>query len=380
MNSEFFRLFHDLIALPSVSSANPIIDMGNRPVIEHLASVFTDLGFRCEILPLEGNPYKANLIATRGTGDGGLVFSGHTDTVPFDENLWTVEPLRLTQKDEKLYGLGSTDMKGFFAVLHAALQVFNDATFTRPLIVLATADEESSMDGARALVRQGRPKGRYALIGEPTGLRPVNRHKGVMMERIRVQGKSGHSSNPALGKNALEAMHDVIGELLQFRNELQRDYRNPHFTLDVPTLNLGVIHGGDNPTRICGHCELEFDIRLLPRMARANLRAAIRERIEPVLARHLVEFTFMPLFAGVEAFANDSNDLLQTCEKLTGYSGESVSYGTEAPFMQQLGMDTIVLGPGSIDVAHQPDEYMALSQVQPCIDLLQKLIRHYCLA
>jgi acetylornithine deacetylase len=201
-----------------------------------------------------------------------------------------------------------------------------------------------------------------------------------MMERIRVQGKSGHSSNPALGKNALEAMHDVIGELLRFRTELQRDYHNPHFALDVPTLNLGVIHGGDNPNRICGHCELEFDIRLLPGMASDNLRAAIRERITPIIAQHQVEFTFTPLFPGVEAFANDSNDLLRTCEKLTGYAGQSVSYGTEAPFLQQLGMDTIVLGPGSIDVAHQPDEFMALSQVQPCIELLQKLVRHYCLA
>ena len=380
MDSDFFRLFNALLALHSVSSANPLIDMGNRLVIDHLANVFSDLGFKVEVLTLAHNPHKANLIATRGIGDGGLVLSGHTDTVPFDEKLWTVNPLQLTQKDGKLFGLGSTDMKGFFAVVHAALQVFKDVAFKRPLIIVATADEESSMDGARALVNQGRPKGRYALIGEPTSLCPVNRHKGVMMERMRVQGKSGHSSNPALGKNALEAMHDVIGELLRFRAELQRDYRNPHFALDVPTLNLGVIHGGDNPNRICGHCELEFDIRLLPGMASANLRAAIRERIAPIIAQHQVEFTFTPLFPGVEAFANESNDLLRTCETLTGYSGQSVSYGTEAPFLQQLGMDTIVLGPGSIDVAHQPDEYMALSQVQPCIELLQKLIRHYCLA
>ncbi|MES2626867.1 MAG: acetylornithine deacetylase [Pseudomonadota bacterium] len=380
MDSDFFRLFNSLIALPSVSSANPVIDMGNRPVIDHLAEVFSALGFNCEVLTIGGNPYKANLIATRGTGDGGLVFSGHTDTVPFDEKLWTVNPLQLTQKDGRLYGLGSTDMKGFFAVLYAALQMFKDASFKRPLIILATADEESSMDGARALVKQGRPKARYALIGEPTSLRPVNRHKGVMMERIHVQGQSGHSSNPALGKNALEAMHDIISELLRFRTELQRDYRNPHFVLDMPTLNLGVISGGDNPNRICGHCDLEFDIRLLPGMASDNMRSAIRERIAPIIARHQVQFSFTPLFAGVEAFANESTELLQICEKLTGFSGQSVSYGTEAPFLQELGMDTIVLGPGSIDVAHQPDEYMALSQVQPCIDLLQKLITHHCLA
>src|SRR5687768_10484563 len=124
MDSDFFRLFNALVALPSVSSANSVLDMGNRPVIEHLANVFSALGFKCEVLTLAGNPYKANLIATRGAGEGGLVLAGHTDTVPFDENLWTVNPLQLTQKDGRLYGLGSTDMKGFFAVVHAALQIF----------------------------------------------------------------------------------------------------------------------------------------------------------------------------------------------------------------------------------------------------------------
>ena len=379
MHADFFRLFNDLIQLPSVSSANRAFDMGNRPVIEHLATVFSALGFSCEVMDIAGQPHKANLIATRGRGDGGLVLAGHTDTVPFDEKLWHVNPLQLTQKDGRLYGLGSTDMKGFFAVIHTALQTFTATNFKHPLIIVATADEESSMDGARALVTQGRPRGRYAVIGEPTSLRPVNRHKGVMMERIHVQGKSGHSSNPALGHNALEAMHDIIGDLLLLRAQLQLDYRNPHFVLDMPTLNLGVIHGGDNPNRICGHCELEFDIRLLPGMASNNLRDTIRERIEPIIKRHQVEFTFTPLFPGVEPFANHNDALLRTCEKLTGYNAQSVSYGTEAPFLQQLGMDTIVLGPGSIDVAHQPDEYMELGQVQPCIDILRKLIEHYCL-
>jgi acetylornithine deacetylase len=299
--------------------------------------------------------------------------------VPFDEALWSVDPLRLTQKDNRLYGLGSTDMKGFFAVVHEAVQIFRDTPLKAPLIILATADEESSMDGARLLVQQGRPQARHALIGEPTGLRPINRHKGVMMERLHVQGQSGHSSNPALGRNALEAMHEMISTLLQFRSELQQRYRNPHFSIDLPTMNLGVIHGGDNPNRICGHCALEFDVRLLPGMASDNLRAAIRERLEPIAAQHRVEFSFTPLFPGVEAFANEHNDLVASCARLTGHAPQSVAFATEAPFLQALGMDTVVLGPGSIDVAHQPDEYMALDQVQPCITLLRALIRQYCL-
>ncbi|MDY6983786.1 MAG: acetylornithine deacetylase [Pseudomonadota bacterium] len=379
MASDFYQLFDSLLRLPSISSANPALDMGNRTVVELLAGRFAALGFACELVDIPGQPHKANLIATKGSGPGGLVLAGHTDTVPFDEPLWQMNPLQLTEKDGRLYGLGSTDMKGFFAVAYEALKAFTDAEFKQPLIVVATADEESSMDGARALVQLGRPLARYAIIGEPTGLRPVNRHKGVMMERLHVQGQSGHSSNPALGKNALEAMHAMIAELLKLRTELQAKYRDPHFTLDVPTLNLGVIHGGDNPNRICGHCRLEFDVRLMPGMRSVLLRDEIRGRIEPIAAQHGVSFTFTPLFPGVEAFANDQTALLQACEKLTGHNAQSVAYGTEAPFFQQLGMDTLVLGPGSIDVAHQPNEYMGLDQVQPCIALLQGLVQRFCL-
>ncbi len=379
MSSDFLRLFDSLLRLPSVSSANPALDMGNRKVIELLAERFSLLGFQCEVLDIPGQPHKANLIATKGSGPGGLVLAGHTDTVPFDEKLWQMNPLQVTEKDGRLYGLGSTDMKGFFAVAHTAIKELASATFKQPLIIVATADEESSMDGARALAQLGRPKARFAVIGEPTGLRPVNRHKGVMMERLHVQGQSGHSSNPALGKNALEAMHEMISELLLFRQQLQKKYHDPHFTLDVPTLNLGVIHGGDNPNRICGHCQLEFDVRLLPGMTSMGVRDEIRACMEPVATKHGVAFTFTPLFPGVEAFANEQTALLQACEKLTGHKAQSVSYGTEAPFFQQLGMDTLVLGPGSIDVAHQPNEYMALDQVQPCITLLQSLIRQFCL-
>jgi acetylornithine deacetylase len=379
MSSAFFQRFDRLLSLPSVSSAHAGIDMSNRAVIDELASWFAALGFHCEVLPLGTAPHKANLIATLGSGPGGLVLAGHTDTVPFDQALWSVDPLRLTEKDNRLYGLGSTDMKGFFVVVHEAVQQFRDAKLQQPLIILATADEESSMDGARQLVQLGRPHARYAVIGEPTGLRPINRHKGVMMERLHVQGQSGHSSNPALGRNALEAMHDMISALLQFRRELQQQYRDPHFTIDSPTMNLGVIHGGDNPNRICGHCALEFDVRLLPGMASDSLRSAIREKLLPIAAQHRVDFTFTPLFPGAEAFANDHSDLVATCARLTGHDARSVAFATEAPFLQALGMDTVVLGPGSIDVAHQPDEYMSLDQVQPAIDLIRTLVMRYCL-
>jgi len=225
MSLKFNDLFNHLLSQHSVSSTNSLIDQSNMGVINLLADTFSRLGFSCEIVPVAGAHEKANLIATIGRGPGGLVLSGHTDTVPFDESLWNTNPLGMTEKDNRLYGLGATDMKGFFAVVHEAVQDFLDADFRQPLIILATADEESSMSGARTLANLGKPKARAAVIGEPTSLRPIHMHKGIMMESIHVQGQSGHSSNPTLGKNALEAMHDVIGALMRFRQNCSWNIR-----------------------------------------------------------------------------------------------------------------------------------------------------------
>src|SRR5690606_29615515 len=134
------------------------LDQGNRAVLERLAEWLEGLGFAVEILPLTTHPDKANLIATLGAGPGGLVLAGHTDTVPYDDTRWSHDPFRLTEADGRLYGLGTSDMKSFFALAIAAARRFKAEDLRQPLIVLATADEESSMDGARALVRAGRPR------------------------------------------------------------------------------------------------------------------------------------------------------------------------------------------------------------------------------
>jgi len=372
---------HSLLKLPTISSANPALDMSNMPVIDYLAEQFSALGFECEIVPCastHGNQ-KANLIATLGKGPGGLVLAGHTDTVPMNPELWSVDPLAVTEKNGRLYGLGSTDMKGFFALILEAVQPFLGQPLHQPLIVLATADEETSMSGARKIAEIGKPKARYAIIGEPTGMKPIRAHKGVMMESIRLQGRSGHSSDPSLGINAMEAMHDVLSELMSYRNELQQRYHSPLFVIDKPTMNFGCIHGGDNPNRICGHCELEFDIRMLPGMEAELLRTDIAKRLRPVAERWNVGFEFTPLFPGAPAFICPAeSDLVKTAERLTGHIAATVAFGTEAPFLQDMGIDTIVLGPGDIEQAHQPDEYLALDRVQPCIDLLRQFIAHYC--
>lgn len=369
-----------LIATPSVSSTCPAHDMGNRPVIDKLAGWLEELGFSIDIQALPHHPQKANLIATLGKGPGGLVFSGHTDTVPYDDSRWQSDPFTLSERDHRFYGLGSSDMKGFFALAIEAIRQYRDRDFKQPLILLATADEESSMEGARQLAAAGKPKARYAIVGEPTGLKPIRMHKGMMMERLSLTGSAGHSSNPALGNNAIEAMHSVIADLMQFRAEMQEKYTHPGFAVPVPTLNLGCIHGGDNPNRICGHSELQFDLRLLPGMDNDDMRAQLRHRLQASAEPLGVEFNMDSLMPGVNAYEElADSEFVQSVESLTGHTAESVAFATEAPFLQQMGMQTIVMGPGSIDQAHQPDEFLAQDQIVPCVQLLCALIERYCL-
>lgn len=370
--------FAELIAAPSVSCTQAHWDQSNRPVIERLAAWLGELGFACETQ--EVAPGKFNLLASRGSGPGGLVLAGHSDTVPFDAGLWTSDPLRLREDDDRWYGLGSCDMKGFFALVIEAVLPLLDQPFKQPLLILATCDEESSMSGARALAEAGRPLGRAAVIGEPTGLRPVRLHKGIMMEGISIQGQSGHSSNPAYGHSALEAMHAVMGELLTLRRQWQQEYDNPLFDVPQPTLNLGCIHGGDNPNRICGQCALEFDLRPLPGMNPEQLRAAMRQRLQPLAEQHQVTIELAPLFPSVPPFEQAAGgELVTLAERLTGHQAEAVAFATEAPYLQQLGCETLVLGPGDIACAHQPDEYLDLDRIEPTVRLLRAMIDHYCL-
>ncbi|GAB0153669.1 acetylornithine deacetylase [Marinobacterium sp. BA1] len=374
------EMMRRLIAAPSVSSASAHHDQSNLVVIEQLHEWLEALGFNTEVMPVPGHPEKANLIATLGSGPGGLVLSGHTDTVPCDPELWRSDPFFLTERDNRLYGLGTCDMKGFFALAIEAAKHFLDQPLKQPLIILATADEESSMSGARALAEAGRPLARAAVIGEPTRLQPIRMHKGIIMESVRIQGRSGHSSDPSLGANALEAMHAVMSELLTLRSELQQKHRNAQFRVDIPTLNLGCIHGGDSSNRICGRCELEYDLRPLPGMSIDGLRNAISERLRPLNDRFGVKIETHSQFPGIPPFETPADsELVRLAERLTGHRAEAVAFGTEAPFLQSLGMDTIVMGPGSIDQAHQPDEYLALDQISPTVELLRNLIAHYCL-
>lgn len=370
-----------LVAEPTVSSVNPEFDMPNRGAIDRLAEWLDDLGFRIEIMPLDGEGSKANLLATLGEGNGGLVLAGHTDTVPYDRGAWNTDPFSLVEADGRLYGLGTADMKAFLALAVTAASRFRPHQLERSLSLLATSDEESGMDGAVAFAERGRAPGRYAVIGEPTGMRPVNLHKGVLMEAIRVHGRSGHSSDPRLGESALEGMHQVIARLLAWRTALQAEHRNLQFDVAVPTLNLGRIQGGDNPNRICGACELQLDLRPLPGMDIEALRQTLRSEVHKALAGTTLKVSFEPFFAAVPAFETSPNSaIVQATESLTGQPAGAVAFGTEGPFLNRLGMECVILGPGDVAQAHQPNEFIQRDRIEPTIELLAALIHRFCIA
>jgi len=269
-------------------------------------------------------------------------------------------------------------MKGFFPCALQALARHDLKNLTAPVTVVATSDEESSMAGARYLQTSRALQAQACVVGEPTSLQPVYGHKGVIFMSITLRGASGHSSNPALGVNALDAMHGVIGELINFRQELGNKWQNPGFAVSVPTLNLGCMSAGDNPNRICDHAQLQIDLRLLPGMDVHAIVSELEKRLNNVAESHRTPLTLQQ-FNNAPALATQSDSaLVRYLEGVSGKQAGTVAYGTEGPFFDSLGMDTVVFGPGSIDQAHQPNEYLAHDQINPAIDTLAGLINHYC--
>ncbi|BCK04181.1 MULTISPECIES: acetylornithine deacetylase [Vibrio] len=372
----FLEVYEGLISTSSISSTDARWDEGNEQVIAKLADWLSALGFSIQIEQVA--PNKQNLIAKLGSGEGGLLLAGHSDTVPFDEGRWNYNPHALTQANNRFYGLGTADMKGFFAFIYEAVKNVDWSKQTKPLYVLATCDEETTMLGARHFTENAPFKPDYCIIGEPTSLVPIRAHKGHVANAIRVTGKSGHSSNPALGVNAIEIMHQVLFALMQLRDRLIKEYHHPGFEIPTPTLNLGHIHGGDSPNRICGCCELHYDVRPLPGISLDGLDNLMRDALREVQQKWPGRIELVPLHEPIPGYecAHDHpfiHGISEICEQ----EAQTVNYCTEAPFLQQI-CPTLVLGPGSIDQAHQPDEFLAFEFIDPTVRVLSRAMQKYC--
>ncbi|MYD42498.1 MAG: acetylornithine deacetylase [Gammaproteobacteria bacterium] len=373
------EMLRTLVSTPSVSCPDQQIDQSNIEVIHHLANWLDDEGFEVIVKPLETNKHKANLLAKKGLGEGGLVFAGHTDTVPCLESHWNVDPYALTEQDGRWYGLGTCDMKGFFPLALAAASTVSASKLQKPICIVATSDEETSMAGARELENFDFPTADAAVIGEPTDLVPAYTHKGIALLKITVKGVAGHSSNPAAGVNAIDTMHCFISLLMQFRIDLKARYTNEAFDVQHPTLNLGCLHAGDVPNRICSHAELQFDIRILPNMNPSHLVEEI-ERLAEVVSRETESEIDVALCCPIipPFETTTSGKLVRHLTQATKQPPQGVAFGTEAPFYQALGIETVVFGPGSVNQAHQPDEYLSIDRIKPMQLILEDLIHTYC--
>ena len=367
-----------LISTPSVSCVSPDHDMSNRAVIDLLAEWSENLGFSAEVQAVDEGKY--NLIARAGSGSDGLVLSGHTDTVPCDPALWFGDPFEAREADDRIYGLGSCDMKSFLALTLDASNKVNFDKLKRPLTLVATADEETTMSGAKLIADNGKKLGRYCVIGEPTGLKPIRQHKGVLTMSVEFVGQSGHASDPSLGNNALDGMHQFMTALYQYRDRIQQQFNDPAFKIPTPTMNLGHIHGGDNSNRICGACTLLIDIRYLPAMSFEQLHADIDQLGADIAGTRGLKVKTRVFGEGLPPMDTaEASEIAQYLTQVTGKKSSSVAFGTEAPYYNMMQTETIVIGPGSIDQAHQPNEFLPLAQIDPTINMLENLIERFCL-
>lgn len=387
MQQNLTNILENLISINSQSSDKEKDDLTNENVIDYLMSELRPLGFTCHKIKVKDARNKFNLIAKYGLGDGGICFSGHTDTVPANAALWHSNPWQLKEEDDKWIGLGVIDMKGFFAHVINVLKKTNLTALKHPIYILATADEETTMSGAieickklknassEVILKNFKPS--LICIGEPTSLVPIIMHKGQIVIKVEVYGQSGHSSNPYAGINAIKIMNRVITSLNEFEEELQKQ-KNHLFPVDHQTLNIGQINGGDAPNRICDYCSIVFDIRLMPGFNAQQMYEKVKNKLQALSAQYPNRINITIPYAPVEAFdgkLTNSNKLF--LEELTNKKCEAVNYATEATYLQELA-PTVILGAGDIANAHQPDEYLLKSEADKVFSIYQQLIAKFC--
>ena len=372
-------ILSDLIAFPTVSADS------NRDLIAYVANLLDDAGARVEV---QQNPdgTKANLFATLGSSDqgGGIVLSGHTDVVPVADQDWTRDPFKMVEVDGNLFGRGTCDMKGFIAATLAKANVLRDAAQKRPIHFAFTYDEEVGCIGARSLIdllaaRSVRPA--IALIGEPTMMQVIEGHKGCCEYTVTFTGAAGHGSAPDRGVNAVEYAVRYINRLMELRQALI-DRCPPESRFDPPhsTINIGSLHGGSAHNVIAARAVLEWEMRPVVPEDHEYVLNDLRDYVGDVLLPDMrrvanwaeIETEIIGEVAGLTPMEhNAARDLMF---RLTGANAAgTVPFGTEAGLFQSIGMDAVICGPGSIDQAHKPDEFLSVAQLDTCLAMIDRL-------
>lgn len=332
----------------------------------------------------DGN--KANLYATIGPQDQrGIMLSGHTDVVPIDDQDWHSDPFTILEKGDRLYGRGSSDMKSFIAVVLTLVPELVQRRLRTPIHLSFSYDEEVGCIGVRRLIdalatRSNRP--RLAIVGEPTTMQVGVGHKGKHTLRCHVHGHEAHSSQVNYGVNAIEAAAEIIARLKEMaRRKRDQGPFDPDFDPPYSSIHTGLIHGGTALNIVPKDCEFDFEIRPLPGDDVGGLIAELREfaakRVLPEMraVRSETDIVIEELSSAPALNTPVDAEVTQLCAALTGENGTTkVAFGTEGGLFSAAGIPTIICGPGSIDQAHKPDEYVELDQIARCERFLKRLI------
>lgn len=367
----------DLVGFPTVTSDS------NLALIDHAADRLEAVGARTR-LTHDSTGQKANLLATIGPEvDGGVVFSGHTDVVPEGDGGWTGSPFVAMRREQRIFGRGTADMKGFIACALVLAPHFAACGLRRPIHIALTFDEEVGCRGAPLLIEDLLASGlrpEAVIVGEPTGMEVVVAHKGMHEYTTRITGAEGHGSKPDQAVNAVQYGARYVSQLMRIAEELSgripagSSYEPPHTTLSV-----GSIHGGTAHNIVAGECVIQWEMRpvvvddarfVLDRMT--DFERALVEEMRRVAPDADISRTTDGAVGGLERL-DDSPAVRLVADLLGDSRRQVVAFSTEAGLYQAAGIPAVVCGPGSIDVAHQPDEYIALEQLDRCIDLMDRV-------
>ena len=380
---ETLALIERLISFDTTSRGS------NLGLIEWARDYLKDIGIGSR-LTYDAAGNKANLFATVEKGDKpGIVLSGHTDVVPVDGQNWASDPFKAVRRGDRIYGRGACDMKSYLAVVLAMAPRFAAANLKAPVHFALSYDEEVGCVGARGLLedlaRNGiRPAG--AVIGEPTGMQPVIAHKGKRSYQCCVRGKEAHSALTPQGVNAIEYAARIIG-YIRHMAERMRDCEPRDYGFDVPftTLQTGVISGGTAGNIVPRECIFQFEFRYLPGADPDALEREIRDYAERVILPEMqrtdpatgISFETKAEIPGLDTAEDEEvTRLAQALSRSKSVS--KVAYATEGGLFQRAGIPAIICGPGSIEQAHKPDEYVTLEQVALCESFMERLLEQMC--
>ena len=380
---------HALEIAQNLVRMNTVSHVSNLELIHYIRDILAPLGVKCR-LTYNADKTKANLFATLGEGKpAGVILSGHTDTVPWDGQDWSMDPLSALIKDgpegPSLYGRGSADMKAFIgiAVAHAEQFLNSEAPFA--LHFAFSYEEEIGCFGVKELIADLRDEGIQPLaciVGEPTSMVPAIAHKGVYRYKCCVRGKEAHSSLTPMSVNAIEMAARVVGRLRDMGESFEKHERR-FVGFDVPfsTTSVGQFHGGIADNVVPRDAEFRYEFRDLPTANAAQMQAevvAYAKSLEPAMKAVAPAAGFgFETICEIPSFLGSNNDpVTRLAQELTGEASTTlVAFGTEAGFFKNAGISTVVCGPGSIQQAHQPDEYVSLAQLARCEAFMQGLAR-----